>query len=176
MQRIYEEAYRLLENVTPLRVDCGQLCGGACCDSADEEAGMYLYPGERCMYQGKTAPWLKIEASAFLYGEEDKVAPIAICNGTCDRALRPLSCRIFPLIPYLKEDGKAEIIIDPRAKSMCPLAKTFTLADFEPEFVRRVKLIFGVLLKNKDVRDFVIEQSYVLDEVGKFFDRKKDDR
>ena len=26
---IYKEAYRLLEQVTPLTVDCGQLCGGA---------------------------------------------------------------------------------------------------------------------------------------------------
>lgn len=166
---IYKEAYRLLEKVTPLKVDCGQLCSGACCISEDNEAGMYLYPGEECMYKNVKAPWLRIEPSAFLYGEEDKVTNIAICDGTCDRALRPLSCRIFPLIPYLKEDGAPEIIIDPRAKAMCPLAKTFTLADFEPEFVRRVKLIFGVLLRNKDVRDFVIEQSYVLDEVGKFF-------
>ena len=121
------------------------------------------------MYKNENTPWLRIEPSAFLYGEKDKVTQIAICNGTCARALRPLSCRIFPLIPYQKEEGKAEIIIDPRAKAMCPLAQTFTMADFEPEFVRRVKLIFGVLLKNKDIRDFVIEQSYVLDEVGKFF-------
>ncbi len=167
--KIYEEAYRLLEHVTPLKVDCGLLCSGACCVSEDEEAGMYLYPGERSMYKNVQTPWLRIEASAFLYGENDKTAPIAICDGTCNRALRPLSCRIFPLIPYLKEDGRAEMIIDPRARAMCPLAQTFTLADFEPEFVRRVKLIFGVLLKNKNVRDFVIEQSYVLDEVGKFF-------
>lgn len=168
-KRIYKEAYRLLEQVTPLRVDCGQLCSGACCISEDNEAGMYLYPGEECMYKNENTPWLRIEPSAFLYGDADKVTQIAICDGTCDRALRPLSCRIFPLIPYLKEDGKPEIIIDPRAKSMCPLAQTFRMADFEPEFVRRVKMIFGVLLKNKDVRDFVIEQSYVLDEIGKFF-------
>ncbi len=168
-RRIYEEAYRLLENVTPLKVDCGLLCSGACCISEDDEAGMYLYPGEECMYKNENTPWLRIEPSAFLYGDADKTAPIAICDGTCARALRPLSCRIFPLIPYLKEGGMPEIIIDPRAKAMCPLAKTFTLKDFEPEFVRRVRLIFGVLLKNKDVRDFVIEQSYVLDEVGKFF-------
>lgn len=168
-KKLYKEAYRLLENVTPLNVDCGQLCSGACCISEDDEAGMYLYPGEECMYQKGNTPWLRIEPSAFLYGEKDKVTNIAICDGTCDRGLRPLSCRIFPLIPYLKEEGEAKIIIDPRAKAMCPLAKTFTLAEFEPEFLRRVKLIFGVLLKNKDVRDFVIEQSYVLDEVGKFF-------
>jgi len=166
---MYKEAYRLLEDVTPLLVDCGQLCSHACCVSEDEEAGMYLYPGEASLYKTADAPWLRIETSDFLYGPSDKKTPIAICDGTCDRALRPLSCRIFPLIPYLKEDGKPEIIIDPRAKAMCPLAKTFTLADFEPEFVRRVKLIFGVLLKNKDVREFVIEQSYVLDEVGKFY-------
>ncbi len=166
---VYKEAYRLLDAVTPLTVDCGRLCAHACCVSEDDEAGMYLYPGEGEMYKNVHAPWLKIETSDFLYGPEDKKTPIAICNGTCLRTLRPLSCRIFPLIPYLKEGGKPEIIIDPRAKSMCPLAKTFTLADFEPEFVRRVKLIFGVLLKNADVREFVIEQSYVLDEVAKFY-------
>ena len=29
------------------------------------------------------------------------------CNGLCDRTLRPLACRIFPLTPY-KKDGEEE--------------------------------------------------------------------
>ena len=37
----------LLEEVTPLRRDCGALCGAACCSSLEgEETGMLLFPGE----------------------------------------------------------------------------------------------------------------------------------
>ena len=37
----------LLEQVTPLRTDCGRYCGGACCLSdEDGQGGMLLVPGE----------------------------------------------------------------------------------------------------------------------------------
>ena len=35
----------LLRELTPLKTDCGRLCGGACCEG-DEETGMLLFPGE----------------------------------------------------------------------------------------------------------------------------------
>ena len=43
----WREARALLENLTPLRTDCGKVCGSACCKSLDaEETGMLLFPGE----------------------------------------------------------------------------------------------------------------------------------
>ncbi len=109
---------------------------------------------------------IKIEKSDFKCGE--KRAEIAICKGRCDRRFRPLSCRIFPLIPYKKENSPLTVIIDPRAKGMCPLAKTFTMDDFDEKFASAVLYIFKILIKEKHIKEFVIEQSYLLDEYNKF--------
>lgn len=164
---IYKQAYKVLENLTPIPADCGKLCGAACCQDTindGSEAGMYLYYGEKVMLKGYEG--IRIEKSDFEYGNEK--AEIAICKGRCDRRLRPLSCRIFPLIPYKKENSPLTVIIDPRAKSMCPIAKTFTMDDFDEGFVSAVLYIFKVLIKEKHIREFVIEQSYLLDEYNKF--------
>lgn len=165
---IYKEAWRLLEKRTPLCVDCGQLCGGACCDDGGrDDAGMYLFCGEDVMYKNMPE-WLRVEKSEFEYSG-GKYAPIAMCSGRCERKMRPLSCRIFPLAPYKKENEPLRVIIDPRAKAMCPLARALGQNELEAEFVHAVKLVFGVLIRNKDVRDFIIEQSYLLDEAVRFF-------
>jgi hypothetical protein len=50
MKLLYKKAYRLLEHSTPLKFDCGQLCGSRCC-SGGNEAGMCLYPGEETMLE-----------------------------------------------------------------------------------------------------------------------------
>ena len=96
-EKIYRYLYKLFDEVTPIKADCGQLCGGACC-KGDGDTGMYLFPFEECIYDG-TENWLKICDSDFYFN--GKPVKIAICDGTCDRKKRPLSCRIFPL--FLKE-------------------------------------------------------------------------
>lgn len=41
-------ARKLLENMTPLKRDCGRACGAACCQSdEDGQGGMLLFPGGR---------------------------------------------------------------------------------------------------------------------------------
>ena len=41
-----KQARDLLERVTPLRRDCGGVCGAACCQSdEDGQGGMLLFPG-----------------------------------------------------------------------------------------------------------------------------------
>ena len=175
MEKLYREAWRLLECVTPLRADCGRLCGGACCDDGgNEDAGMYLFPGEEVLYQNRpdADKWLRVEESAFCYGADDTPAKIAICTGTCARELRPLSCRIFPLAPYKKEGEPLRIIMDPRAKAMCPLARTVKVGDLDARFVRRVTLIFRVLMRNRQVEKFVTELSYLMDEQAQFFEER----
>lgn len=168
-EKIYKEAWKKLETLTPLKVDCGALCGAACCDDGGhEDAGMYLYYKEESMY--KTLPgYFRIEESEFLYGDNDERALIMMCAGRCERTLRPLACRIFPLAPYKKEGEPLRIIIDPRAKAMCPLAKTMRADELDERFVRTVRLIFKVLIRNRQIRDFVTELSYVMDEVAEFY-------
>lgn len=83
-QRIYQKAFRLLRYATPLRTDCGVLCGARCC-KGDDETGMLLFPGE------PTA----------LRVIETEGRRLAVCGGVCDRNERPLSCRIFPFFPFV---------------------------------------------------------------------------
>ena len=48
------------------------------------------------------------------------------CGGVCDRALRPLACRMFPLTPVLSvRDGRERLSVrtDPRAFAVCPLCE-----------------------------------------------------
>ena len=43
-------ARKILEEVTPLKADCGRVCGAACCASLEgEETGMLLFPGEEAL-------------------------------------------------------------------------------------------------------------------------------
>ena len=62
-KRTYRAIYRLLDRVSPVTYDCGQLCGAACCTCAEDEPdddpqlGIYLYPGEEKLFTKKEA-WL----------------------------------------------------------------------------------------------------------------------
>jgi hypothetical protein len=62
-KKLYKHIYKLLEDVTPIKADCGKLCNAACCEG-DDETGMYLFPFEETMYDG-TEKWLKIYDSDF---------------------------------------------------------------------------------------------------------------
>lgn len=155
-KKIYTHLYKLLENATPIGVDCGQLCSGACCEG-DGETGMYLFPFEECMYDG-TEDWIKIYDSDFIFRE--KPVKIAICNGTCNRKKRPLSCRIFPLF---KCDGVLQN--DPRAVHICPLAKgNITLEEYDSKFVENTKKVFNVLDKFSITKEYLTDTNKIIDE------------
>lgn len=164
---LFQKAYEMLDKITPLQYDCGKLCNRACCDSADEDAGMYLFPGEELMYIEKPA-WLRIKQSAFTYDDE-KPALIAICTGQCDRELRPLACRIFPLTPYMRHNGVVKIKIDPRAVPMCPLAKLNAGEDFDKEFLLAVNDVFKMISKDKEIHSYIYSLSRLIDEQEELF-------
>ena len=161
-RELYEKVYAILDKVTPLQSDCGALCGKACCDSPNEDAGMYLFPGEEVMFS-ENPSWLKIELSDFTYGNNKPVL-IAICTDQCQRELRPLACRIFPLTPYMTHNGAMSIKIDPRAVPMCPLAKQFTTDTLDEGFVAAVVRVFRLLAKEKEIQSFVLGISRLIDE------------
>lgn len=117
------QAREMLKNVTPLKRDCGKVCGAACCaPDADGQGGMLLFPGEEALYDPLSA--------GFSLGMDHAVLPdmrLLVCNGSCDRSLRPLSCRMFPLTPVLQTvDGRERlrVIVDPRAFAVCPLSES----------------------------------------------------
>ena len=81
-QKLYAEAVRIIGDKTPLKKDCGLICGGECC-KGDDETGMLLFP---------------FEESVLAVKEKDGVR-LAVCKSHCQRQERPLSCRIFPFFP-----------------------------------------------------------------------------
>lgn len=166
---IYLQLYRLFDEVTPIEADCGRLCRKACCRGDD--AGMYLFPGEKGVYDLLSPKWARIESSdlTYEYGGKTHNVPIIFCSGSCDRYQRPLACRIFPLTPYINSDGRLDIIIDPRAKRICPMAKGLYLEDFNPLFVKNVRRAFSLLIKNARIRAFMEEYSSYIDDFLRFF-------
>lgn len=167
-KEFYEELYKLLENVTPLTVDCGELCKGACC-RGDDESGMYLFPHEEVMYDGKEE-WLKIYESDFVF--EGEPVKIAICNGTCDRRKRPLSCRIFPL--FIDENDK--LVPDLRGKWLCPLVTAnIDFEQYDPQFIKNVSEVFKKLKENAITLKYIKETQKLIkehSELNDMFDLK----
>lgn len=121
-------ARALIGDLTPLAHDCGALCGAACCrPDEDGDGGMYLFPSET--WDGQ------------IIGGD--FAPIAVCEGNCDRETRPLACRIFPLTPAFS-GGVWNVRMDARARAMCPLAPSGAKGlkrDFARAVVRAIRLI-----------------------------------
>ena len=68
MNSVLRTARKKLKNVTPLKKDCGRVCGAACCRSPEgEETGMLLFPGEEELYAGKNG-WRIRETCARWHG------------------------------------------------------------------------------------------------------------
>jgi hypothetical protein len=144
----YQRLYRLLEDSSPLRFDCGRLCGAACCRVSPELPGMYLFPGEEALLR---------DAHGFSFSDVELPgwgnARLLSCVGTCVRGLRPLSCRIFPLAPVV--DGQAaHARIDPRGSSVCPLCHQPASA-LSGGFVQAVELVFTALLEEPETAGFL---------------------
>ena len=100
-QKLYADANRILSDKTPLKKDCGLICGGECC-KGDNETGMLLFPFEK---------------TTLNIIEKDGVR-LAVCDGSCDRNERPLSCRIFPFFPYVTPEGRIRVIPDIRGVTL----------------------------------------------------------
>lgn len=147
-------ARALFDDLTPLRTDCGLVCGGACCQPlAGEDTGMLLFPGEDAYYEGRAGYRLVSTASGMM----------VVCSGRCDRADRPLSCRLFPLLPLLRPDG-VKVATDLRAKAVCPLARQGKDA-LSADFVSAVRQAGRILVEDPLQREFLIRLTAQQDEL-----------
>lgn len=136
---LIEQLRECIGELTPLRSDCGRLCGAACCASMEgEETGMRLIPGEEANFTG--LPDYRI-----LRSDGD---PVVVCSGQCDRDHRPLSCMIFPLLPVLR-DGQVRVITDERARAVCPLARLGKDAML-PDFTAAVEQLGHILCESDE--------------------------
>lgn len=142
-------ARALLRDVTPLKADCGRLCGGACCQG-DERTGMLLFPEEAALYAGSAFARV-IETDFCLAGER---AALLVCRGECARADRPLACRLFPLFLRFDGDGRGRVCLDARARAVCPLCG-YGLSALDPAFRAAARQAYDVLLSDGVCRAYL---------------------
>lgn len=148
--RLYKKAKKVIGNHTPLKADCGQLCDGACC-KGDENTGMLLFPFEETGLDIKTT-------------EEYR---LAVCNGSCDREERPLSCMIFPFFPCIDENGEITAKPDLRGLSVCPMLHHIDEIRFDRVFLRRVARVGRILSKDEACRQMLEEISREIEDYEK---------
>lgn len=137
-QRFYKKAKSIMEDKTPLKKDCGLLCGKACC-KGDGETGMLLFP---------------FEETALPVIEKNGVR-LCVCDGSCNRDERPLSCMIFPFFPYITPEGRIKVIPDIRGSEICPIVRNFTETKLDRRFLYRVKKVGRQLAEDEECRVFL---------------------
>lgn len=142
-------ARELLSFLTPLKTDCGRICSGACC-AGDDHTGMLLFPGEDALYDG--CSFGEVKDADFTLGGQ--TAKLFVCLGHCDRANRPLACRLFPLFLAFLKNGKTKVWIDHRARAVCPLCESGT-AGLDEAFVTAARQAYDVLLEDETCRAYL---------------------
>lgn len=151
-------ARAMLDTLTPLRTDCGLTCGGACCRSLEgETTGMLLFPGEE-------ADYADLPGYRILPTEQ---GALLVCDGHCRREERPLSCRLFPLLPLIRQTEDGEVIrvgTDQRAKTVCPLARQGKAA-LSAEFVSAVREVGRILAGDEVQHAFLLRLTHQQDEL-----------
>lgn len=166
-KKLYLKTYCILERVTPLKYDCGSLCNKACCDGGDEDLGMYLFPGEELLLSDLS--YFRITPTDIQLDNGSSVL-LANCDGNCERRFRPLSCRIFPLTPYLTYRGTLTLEMDIRATGICPLANGKTAPPLQPDFIRAVRRSIRMLAEDPEIFNFIQILSRILDEYAQLPD------
>lgn len=156
-------AYSLLEDVTPLKYDCGSLCGAHCCKNNGKDGetlGMWLLPYEREILE-------KCRDYTFCTAKDATEA--VFCNGRCDRALRPFACRIYPYYAHISETicgrKKISIKLDPRARISCPIASSNSYLRPSIQFISCAKAAVRILMADVVIRKDLLETSDFLAEI-----------
>ncbi len=167
----YEEIYRLLDSVSPLERDCGELCGAACCTAGDGDMGIYLLPGEEKLFGPEDDDWLeKTRERAEDYefpGSWHGTVYFVRCKTPphCPREKRPIQCRSFPLLPHLTEDGVLSMVYnDLDVPYRCPLIEEeLPLND---DFVETTQLAWERLIRDPLIFDLVRMDSRAREEAA----------
>lgn len=150
---LYEAAFKIFGDKTPLGCDCGMICEKNCC-KGDEKTGMLLFPFEK-------TPLDVIQ--------NGKIR-LAVCDGNCKRETRPLSCRLFPFFPCVDEKWNIDVRLDFRGYSVCPLIKNARDIRFSKRFLKRVQKVGELLSQDQACFDFLKEVSKEIDFEKRLFE------
>ena len=151
--KIYKKAFKILGTLTPLKTDCGYLCGSACC-KGDKSIGMRLFPNE---------------PTSLTIVKNENGDRLAVCNGICNRDERPLACRIFPLFPTISENGKIYPEIDCRAYRLCPMVEHCDQILVNKKFIKAISRVGKMLSKDSLCKEFLMSSTQEIDLFYEFY-------
>ena len=179
-RRTYKAIYRLLNRVSPLDYDCGELCDAACCtkEKSGEEMGMYLLPGEDKVHDKKEAwlTWNAEDAEDYDFPDSWKGKVYFVqCKGpkSCKREIRPMQCRTFPLTPHINDAGELSLIYNdielpyrcPLIEEEIPLNESFVQATFTVwKHLVRDPLIYDLVKMDSEMREMALTE--LMDKLG----------
>lgn len=165
MTDMLQQALALLQDVTPLDTDCGKVCDGRCCRPSADSVGMLLLPGEE-----------NLPANEGFTITPAGGGNLLTCDGNCRRENRPFACRVFPLFPYVSEDGVVRAVYDPRSFRLCPLTRNCAHVRLRRDFVRAVRRAGTLLMQDPACAAFLRAQSQEIDEMTRLIPFLKNER
>lgn len=154
--KMYQKIFKIMGDLTPLKADCGKLCGGACC-KGDENTGMRLFPFEESELPVKTL---------------ENGVRLVVCEGKCERSKRPLACRIFPFFPTVDDEGRVFVEADFRGARLCPLVAHSDEILFDKRFFKALKKAGKILAKDEACLEFLRESTEEIDTYSAFLGDK----
>jgi hypothetical protein len=168
----FRAIYRFLDKFSPINGDCGKLCNAICCTCDDESGqnmGIYLLPGEDKLFTGKE-DWLRwdyllAEDYEFPDSWHGKVFFLKCLNAPiCDRNLRPIQCRTYPLTPHIDDNGMLFLIYQQGALPYeCPLIEE--KIQLNHDFVKATYTAWRHLLREPLIYDLVeMDSQYRIEE------------
>ena len=163
MKKSIERIYKRLDSVTPVDFDCGKLCGEVCCvydaeDYRNEELALYLLPGEELMYGDSPdfeLYYMDSDEIKYPHSWKGQIYLVKCRNPPkCDRSIRPIQCRTFPLVPHISKDGEFHLVLDATEFPYeCPIVENHI--PFREDFLLETFDVWKALIKNPLVYDFV---------------------
>ena len=162
-REIIEQIHEKLNQVSPLNYDCGKLCGEICCiyddeDYPNDDLIIYLLPGEELLYDSSKSFELihyDIEEIRYPHSWKDGVYTVKCLNPPrCEREIRPIQCRTFPLIPHIDKNNHFHLIFDDsQYPYKCPLINDNI--KLNEDFIIETYKTWRLLLQNRLVYDLV---------------------
>lgn len=158
----YMKIHRMLNKVTPLNYDCGTLCNEICCtydgeDYKNEDLVIVLLPGEEKLFENNDTFKIKtINSENYNYPESWDIINLFICDNPpyCDRKLRPIQCRTYPLDPHLDKNNKLHLVYDKESYPYeCPILRDNI--KFNTDFLKTTLKVWNILIKNPLTYDLV---------------------
>lgn len=167
----FKAIYRLLDRVSPVDFDCGRLCGSACCTcdngEGEDELGIYLLPGEEKLFT-RHEDWLrwsveKAEDYDFPESWHGNVFFVrCLTPPVCERHMRPIQCRTYPLAPHIDEDGTLRLILSTfDVPYECPLIEAGRLDKdtIDQRFIRATYTAWKHLIRDEYIYDLICQDS-----------------